>query len=63
MGCACISKNSDRIYFLRTRPKLLYLLHTQNHKRWTIKNEMLYAKRHIFCVDKNTVNDFSTEII
>lgn len=58
MGCARISKNSGRISFLRTRPKLLCPLHTQSHEHRSIKSEILYAKRHIFCVVKNPVNDF-----
>ena len=54
-----VSKNSNMISSLGTGPKLLYPLHSQSDERRSTKCEMLYAKRHIFCVVKNTSNDFT----
>lgn len=55
-----VSKSSNMISFLSTGPKLLYPLHSQSDERRSTKCEMLCAKRHIFCVVKNTSNDFSS---
>lgn len=58
MGCAPISKNSDGISFFRSRQNLLYPLHTQCHEHRSTESLILHAKRHIFYVAKNPVNDF-----